>query len=115
MAIITLEGLALANLLNLLNWLARPDLDPIHQGEIHQIQVARDDDGVKFTINGSDWSPPYPIAAEDIRREHTLTADDVRREAAEAAARWQRYARDYRQRSIAVDPIDDGPHVNFEA
>lgn len=79
MEIITLDGLALSILLDLLDRLTRPpdyavdprpDPDPngIYRTEIWQIQVARDHDGVKFTINGSDWSPPYPLAAEDVAR-----------------------------------------------
>lgn len=59
MDIITLQGRALADLLDELG------ADP---SATHTLRVARDGDGVKIKVNEGMWSPGYPLADEDVRR-----------------------------------------------
>lgn len=59
MDIITIEGDALADLLlTLLEGTRSPN----------RLRVAYDVDGVKFKLGEGTWSPPYPVADEDLRR-----------------------------------------------
>lgn len=61
MDIITIEGEALYAL--------RDALDDTRGGRMPvRLRVAFDVDGVKFKIDEGIWSPPYPVAAEDVRR-----------------------------------------------
>lgn len=57
MDIITIEGDALRDLLHASDG-----------GMPHRLRVACDVDGVKFKIDEGEWSPPYPVADEDVRR-----------------------------------------------
>lgn len=59
MDIITIEGDALADLLR-----------EIYEGQRdpNRLRVAIDVDGVKYKLDEGMWSPPYPVADEDVRR-----------------------------------------------
>lgn len=58
MDIITIEGAALADLIDALSTTERP----------RRLRVAIDVDGLKLKVDEGIWSPPYPVAAEDVRR-----------------------------------------------
>jgi hypothetical protein len=60
MDIITIEGDALQHLLE--------ELGVSSIGRPSRLRVAHDVDGVKFKVGEGMWSPPYPVADEDVRR-----------------------------------------------
>jgi hypothetical protein len=62
MDIITIEGDALSAFLDGL-------AQVLIKGPVPRtIRVARDADGIKFKLDEYIWSPPYPVADEDLRR-----------------------------------------------
>lgn len=61
MDIITIEGDALNALM--------ADLEVPTRDRPHRMRVALDVDGVKYKLDEGMWSPPYPVAAEDVRRQ----------------------------------------------
>jgi hypothetical protein len=60
MDIITIEGDALSAFLE--------ELGVSSIGRPSRLRVAFDVDGVKFKLDEDMWSPPYPVADEDVRR-----------------------------------------------
>jgi hypothetical protein len=66
MDIITIEGIALQDLFYALR---RFDESKVN---VHTLRVARDVDEVKFKINEGVWSPGYPMAEEDRRRQSVI-------------------------------------------
>jgi hypothetical protein len=58
MDIITIEGHTLSALLT----------DALNGPMPYTLRVALDVDGIKFKLDEGMWSPPYPVADEDLRR-----------------------------------------------
>jgi len=59
MEIITVSGTVLDVLLSRIE---------ARDGHPHTVRVALDGDGVKVKVNGGEWSPSYPVDAEDVAR-----------------------------------------------